>query len=300
MKKYKILFFIALFLCVNKEILGEEIYLKNGDRITGEIIEEGKDFIIVKSDAMGNVNIEKAFIESVSGQKEEPVVLTEEDPEVVWDRKISLGYDRSKGNTDSSQLRSSFFINRNRMHIDELTLKGDLHYSSSDKKMDAQKWLGSLRHAFSFGSQKKWYNFYMLGADHDRFANVDYRLLPSLGIGHWFYDTDSTKFLAEVALGYEHTDYRDVTGDSKETVLVPRGFFEKVVFGDTKIKEDIFFYPTVDDFSDFRLHSETVLTNPLNDKLSLDVSLIDDYDSEPAGDTKKNDLKLITSLTYSF
>ena len=77
-------------------------------------------------------------------------------------------------------------------------------------------------------------------------------------------------------------------------------FLEKVIFGDARIRQDVFFYPIVDDFSDYRLHSETVFSNPLNGELSLDVSLIEDYNSEPLTNVKKNDLRLLTSLTYSF
>ena len=173
-----------------------------------------------------------------------------------------------------------------------------LHKSA--KKMNAQKWNGSGRYAFNLGSQNKWYNFYKLTADHDRFANIDYRLLPTTGLGYWFHDTDSMKLMAEAALGYEYTDFRDATDESEEMLFVSRGFMEKVLLGDSKIRQDVFFYPAVDDFSDYRLHSETVFTNPLSDRLSLSVSFIDDYDSEPSGDIKKNDIRLTTSLTYSF
>ncbi|MDP8229868.1 MAG: DUF481 domain-containing protein [Candidatus Gorgyraea atricola] len=233
--------------------------------------------------------------------EEAPGVLAEEAaPEATWKRNVSVGYNKSSGNTDSSELNASLFVSRNRVHVDEITLKGDIYYSSSDKKMDAQKWNGSGRYAFSFGQKKKWYHFYKLEADHDRFANIDYRLLPNTGLGYWFHDTDSMKLMMEAAGGYEHTEYRDATEETKETVFISRGFLEKTLFENAKISQDVFFYPVIDDFSDYRLHSETVFTNPVSDKLALNVSVIDDYDSKPAGDTKKNDLRVLTSLTYSF
>ena len=288
----KVLIVLSLLFCAGREVCAEEVYLKNGDRITGTIIEDAEDFIVIGTEGMGEVRVSKDFIRGET--------LVEESREIIWDRKISVGYNKSSGNTDSGQLISSFLINRNRMHIDEITLEGDVYYSSSDKKMDTQKWNGSGRHAFSLGSQKKWYSFYKIGADHDRFANIDYRVLPSLGLGYWFFDTDSVKAMAEAAIGYEHTDYRDSTDSDNETVLVPRAFLEKVIFGDARIRQDVFFYPAVDDFSDYRLHSETVFSNPLNGELSLDVSMIEDYNSEPLTNVKKNDLRLLTSLTYSF
>ncbi|MHC4124635.1 MAG: DUF481 domain-containing protein [Planctomycetota bacterium] len=288
----KVFIVLSLLFCAGGKARAEEVYLKNGDRVTGIIIEDAKGFIVISTEGMGEVRVSKDFIRDEA--------LVGESPEIIWGRKISVGYNKSSGNTDSSRLISSFLINRNRVHIDEITLEGDIYYSSSDEKMDAQKWNGSGRYAFSFGSQEKWYSFYKIGAGHDRFANIDYRVLPSLGLGYWFFDTASVKAMAEAAIGYEHTDYRDSTDNDNETVLVPRVFLEKVIFGDTRIRQDVFFYPAVSDFSDYRLHSETVFSNPLDDRLSLDVSLIEDYNSEPSTNVKKNDIRLLTSLTYSF
>jgi hypothetical protein len=220
---YKTIFFILLFLCAVQAARAEEFNLKNGDRITGTVVEEAEDFIVIDTKFMGQVKLNKEFIREL-GEKKEAGILNGDVPDVVWDRRVSIGYNRSTGNTNSSELNSSFFVNKRRARVDEATLEGSLYYSSSDRKMDAQKWNGSGRYAFSFGSRKKWYNFYKLAVDHDRFADVDYRLLPSSGVGHWFYDTDPLKVMSEAGIGYEYTDYRDSDNDSKETVLAARFF----------------------------------------------------------------------------
>lgn len=220
--------------------------------------------------------------------------------EVVWQGEVSAGYDRTSGNTHASQLTVSALINRNRKHVDEITLKGEMYYSSSERKMNAQKWYGMGRYAFSFGQDKKWYNFYGLEGDHDRFANIDYRLIPAAGLGYWFFDSEEMKLMSEVAVGLEHTDYRDQTKDTDEIVLIPRIFFEKTLFGKSKISQDVYAYPQVEDFNNYRVHSETTLTSPVTERLSLRLSLIDDYNSSPPADTKKNDIRAVSSLTYSF
>ena len=97
-----------------------------------------------------------------------------------------MGYNKSSGNTQNSQLSMSLYANRKTDH-DEFTIKGNSLYSSSNNNMDAQKWFASMRYAFSF-RERKWYNFYKLESDHDKFANVDYRIVPSAGIGYWFSD----------------------------------------------------------------------------------------------------------------
>ncbi|NQV04556.1 MAG: DUF481 domain-containing protein, partial [Candidatus Omnitrophica bacterium] len=205
------------------------------------------------------------------------------------------------GNTENDQLSASFFLRRNRMHIDEITLKVDAFYSTSNKETDAQKLYGLTRYAFSFGEDEKWYNFYKVEANHDRLANIDYRLIPGVGAGYWLFDLPETKMMAEIAIGLEHVDYRDETENSNEAVLIPRAFLEKGLFVNSKLTQDITLYPFLKDAGKFRLHSETTFTNPITDKLSLNFSLINDYDSDPpADDTKSHDLRLISSLAYGF
>lgn len=299
--KVKWLLIIILFLTYQLDAYADEVYLKNGDRITGEIIKEKGKEISVKTEALGVVSIRKDSVERiVKASVEKLPEESKEVGEVTWQREVAAGYNRTTGNTRDSQLSISLFISRNKKHVNEITLKGDAYYSSSDRKMNAQKWYGMTRYAFSFGSAKKWYNFYKLESDHDRFADIDYRLIPAAGVGYWFYDLPEVKLLAELAIGLEHTDYRSKTKDRDEAILIPRAFFEKELFVNSKISQDLYFYPALEDFNQYRLRSETILAVALNKKLSLRLNLINDYNSAPPGDTKKNDLRLMSSLAYSF
>ena len=88
-----------------------------------------------------------------------PVACAEETPqekEAAWEGSISAGYNITRGNTENDQLSAGLFLRRNRMRIDEITLKGDVFYSASNKETDGQKLYGLARYAFSFGEDKKW------------------------------------------------------------------------------------------------------------------------------------------------
>ena len=299
--KVKILFILVLFGLFPFTAYSEEIYFKNGDKITGEVVEESEESISINTEAMGIISVNRDFVERIIMAKEEiPVKAIEEAKKPIWQREVSFGYNKSSGNTQNSQLTISMLGSRKRESVDELTLKANTFYSSASQKMDSQKYYGTARYAFSFGEGKKWYNFYKLDADHDRFANIDYRFLPSIGVGYWWYDLPEIKAMAEVGIGLEHTDFRDGIKDTDEIVIIPRGFFEKTLLETAIFSQDVYLYPTFEDFSEYRLHSETTLTSPLTGKYSLRLSIIDDYDSNPIGETKKNDLRFMSSLVYSF
>lgn len=291
---------LLLFLLLpgQDSLYADEIYLKNGDRISGKVIKKNKNAISIKSQAMGLVSIERGFIERIIADKKAGFAKPKEEEPKLWQGEASLGYNKSSGNTQTSQLILRLYGNRKTDH-DEFTLKADSYYSSSNKKIDAQKYSGLLRYAFSFWD-KKWYNFYRIEGEHDRFANINYRLIPSAGIGYWGFDRPGLKLMFEAAAGFEHTDFRDNSGDANEAVLIPRVFFEKRLFVKSRFSQDVFFYPSLSDRGKFRMHSETAFTNPINSQLSLRLSLIDDYNSRPPRDTEKNDIRLISSIMYNF
>ncbi|MDP8234566.1 MAG: DUF481 domain-containing protein [Candidatus Saelkia tenebricola] len=296
-----LLIYFGVILFLNSNLFCDEVYLKNGDRLTGEIIRKDANALTLDSETIGKIDIERKHIErvvsSVITEKEKPLLV---DKKIVWERNFSLGYNLSRGNTDSSQLSSSFFINRKREHIDEYTLRSDLYYSSSNKEMDGQKWSNLFRYAYSFGSEKRWYSFYKLEANHDRFANIDYRLIPAFGAGYWLYDEPKFKITTEVAFGFEYSNYRDQTDSSSNAILIPRIFLEKEFLNKSRIVEDLYFYPSLNDEGDFRIYSETKFINPLTEKLFFKTSIIDEYYSDPVDGVKNNDLRLIFSLGYSF
>lgn len=290
---------ITIFYFVSLQNLSaDEVHLKNGDRISGKVIKEDEKIIEIETDATGLISIRKVFVARIVTDEEIKVVKAKQKKNKLWEGNISLGYNKLSGNTQSSQLSMRLSANR-KTERDEFTLKGDIFYSSSNKKMDAQKYYGMVRYAFSL-REKKWYNFYKFEGEHDRFANINYRLIPSTGLGYWFSDEPDWRFMTEIAVGLEHTAFRDSTKDRNELILIPRAFFEKEFFGESRIKQDLSLYPSLSNAGEYRLHSETIFINPINEKFSLQFSLIDDYNSNPAKDIKKNDTRFISSLVYSF
>jgi len=166
-----------------------QVYLKNGDKLSGEIVFDDEEQIKVKNDFIGTLSIKKAGVDKVVYADKKKAASSQEKKESgPWSGDVSLGYDKSGGNTRDSNLALRLLLNR-KTKDDEFTVKGELFYSSANDKMDAQKWYNMFRYAYSF-HERKWYNFLRSRNDHDRFANVSYRFVPSLGTGYWFCDSE--------------------------------------------------------------------------------------------------------------
>jgi len=292
--------------------LAEEVtvIMKNGDRVSGTRLSEADTGVVIETSSMGQVTISKEFIVEIApgatAAAAVPVVaeVPAEEPQVAekepcpWSGELSAGYSQSSGNTRKSSFLTEAKADR-KTDEDEINLKSTVQYSSSEKKMDTQKWYNLARYARSF-KDSVWYYFTKIEVDHDYFANINYRITPSVGIGYWFSDTDDYKLLAEIGAGYQHTNYRDATKDSNDPILTPRGYFEKKVFKNSRISQEVILYPSLKDTGDYRMHSETVWTTPISDKVSFKLSFIDDYNSNPAAGKKKNDTILASSLSHAF
>lgn len=279
----------------------EEIVFKNGDKISGAILEDTASYLVVNSQALGTITIDRVFIESPAhdGGQGQQTAMDDGEKKAEWSRSVTLGYSRSGGNTVESEASGALAVTR-KTDDDEWNFRASALYGSGDRKMDEQKYYGMLRYGWSFGQDKEWYDFVKLEADHDRFANIDYRFVPTAGIGYWFADEDQWKLKAEVGTGWEYTSYRDGTTSGSDVVLVPRGYVKKLLIGDLWLEEDLTAYLVVDDYDRYRLRSETSLIQKISEQLSWKLSFVDDYNANPGGNAKKNDYRLISSVEYAF
>ena len=297
-------FAIALFLpsrlFADLKDKNAELYFANGDKISGKVISEENDFITIANDSLGELRVKKALVSKVVTEEDkeviETVIIEESKP---WKKELGLGYSQSTGNTRKSNASVGFTANK-KTDKDETNIKANSFYSSANKKMDSQKWYGMGRYALNIWDSLQWFNFYKLEIDHDRFANINYRVLPSVGLGYWFSDTTNWKAMTEAGLGSEYVNYRDDTKNTNEAVVISRSFFDKRLFKESHLSEDFTIYPSLKNSGEYRLHSEAAFTNPVSKQFSLKISLIDDYNSNPAKDKKKNDTQIISSLNYSF
>ncbi len=302
-KKKRILLLLLVSLLFSLQGRSEEFLLVNHDRVTGTVVREDQEVIVVDSEVLGRVTIKREFLlkESFGGDQKNNLKkedLKEKEP-TPWSGETSLGYQMSQGNTEKAQLKASFLAHR-KTSRDEWTMKAQGFYASTQNKMDAKKYDMSTRYAFSFGQDLAWYHFYKIEIDHDRFSNIDMRIVPSTGIGYWFSDREDWKLMAELGAGYEHINYRETSRDTGEGIIVPRLFFERKLIGRSKISSDLSLFVPVTDLNDYRLRAEASFVNPIDDHWAIKMSIIDDYNNRAQGDIKKNDLQFISSLVHSF
>lgn len=313
----KTLLFLFVSFCMTHSVIADVITLNNGDRISGVIREIDAETLEVTSEVFGVMNISKEKISSIMNEEVVKVMqdeivekkkIVEEIPELkeqaiavqkYWNHKLSAGYSMTNGNTKTSAANISLNSHYKRDQND-WNIKSSLDYASSNGRMTTQKFYSKAQSDYRF-VDSKWFNTRSVEVSHDKFAHVDYRILPAIGMGYWFWEGDDSKAEFDTAVGYEYTNYN--TTDTKATgnfALIPHLYFDKVIIGKSKFSQDLTMYPSLESFADYRLRSESAFVNPLSDTLSFKISYIMDYNSTPKNDAKKSDTTLMSSIEYAF
>lgn len=216
-----------------------------------------------------------------------------------WTGNVFAGYNMQSGNTKKAAGNISAAASR-KVENGELSLKGDISYSESNKMMDGQKWDAQARYALDFGENNSWYNFYQLNVDHDYFADIDYRITPSAGLGKHIIKSEDLVWDADAGIGYRITKHRTTDETDDDPTAVAHTYVKKTVFEKAAFSEDLTVYPGLTSNAGVVMRSETAFTNPLSERFDLQLKYIVDLNTEPGPDKKKTDTQLIAGLNYKF
>jgi putative salt-induced outer membrane protein YdiY len=226
---------------------------------------------------------------------------TVQDLEVAFYRyeaHIGLGLNAATGNTDSSALDFDASV-KPYWGPNSLNLAGQIDRRESNGKLDAKNWQASL--GYERDLPGKWFAFLGNLNESDPFQELDLRTAVSIGGGYRFFETDPTHLSVAMGPAYVRENYQAPSPDRSFAAAVWRFDFSRDFFGDDVTAYHNHFL--VKALTEKQLLVNTVqgIKLDLFDDLDLKLEFEWDYASDPApGVSKKNDLRYIVKLDYSF
>lgn len=213
---------------------------------------------------------------------------------------LFAGYNRSNGNTNKSAANMRLDAGKaSGRHT--LSLKSGLSYSANNDLMDGQKWDVLGRYLYDFVQEGEWFTFYQFLADHDRFADIHYRLTPSAGFGYHLARSKDWVCSVDAGFGVRFERHRiNPSADDVFPTAVGHTFMKKTVFSKAFLSEDFVVYPGLEAQVASTLRSETVFSNPVTDRLSTELRYIIDYNTAPSEGNKHSDIQLLGGINYTF
>lgn len=219
----------------------------------------------------------------------------EAEPKSKWERSAAAGLTLTQGNRDTVLFTTDIKGIR-KWDEHELSLGASGTYGEVEDEKSTESVRGFIQYNRLFS--ERMYGYARLDALHDAISDVDYRITLGPGLGYYFIKNDRTRLSGEVGPSFV---LEKQGGDSTSYMAVRFSEqFEHKINDRARIWQSAELLPQVDDFGNFIINAEIGIEASLTERLSLRSFIQDTYDNEPARGRKKNDVKLVTALAYTF
>ncbi len=216
-----------------------------------------------------------------------------------WGGDAGVGLAIARGNTETTNLSMT------------LSAKGPVSksVSSASKAFFLLSREKDVTNAESMGleSQIQWkhterfFSYYGIQGLRDRFKNYSYRILPGVGLGYKVVALENVQLSASAGLSQVFTKYYDSGETDSYTGISLGNEFAWKVSPTAEISQSLNLNTDVSDLSHYFLQFEVSLASAITKGLSVKLTLMDKYDSEPVGEgIKKNDISFIAGLSAKF
>jgi putative salt-induced outer membrane protein len=223
-----------------------------------------------------------------------------------WSGKGQAGYVMSRGNSDTDA--ANVKVDLNLVHDDwkhALSLDGLFGSSgiTSAERFDARLQSNYTINAnlFAFGA---------LAYQDDRFSGFQYQASASGGIGHKFFDSDTTKLSAQLGVGYRSLRPEQLIKDANGAVIdrIPEGTESEVVAttgidfmhqfnSSTRLIDKLV---TESGSSNTSIKNDLALEVKMSKKLSLAAGYGLLHNTRPSAGVKRTDTTTTLNLVYAF
>lgn len=306
-------------------------HLRDGDRVTGTVLSEDANRVVLATSWTKELHIPRSAIERresltngmapatlakptpadtnavVAAKATPPLVMPAPAPKPPkpkrWKGNLSVGTDTQFGARDSQ-----LFTGRLKLTYAQ-PYKSDpkkffrslfdyaVDYGKTDGVKSADRMYGSLKTDFDVGQRVFIYNLAGVGYDDVRRIDLEYEAGP--GVGYHLFTRTNFVMNVEGGANYQvqqRSGSPDVENfyfrlaDDLTWKITPRVTFVE--------KAEVF--PRVEDPGEFRARVEASLSFGLWQNLALKLSVLDLYDTNPANGVEQNEVRIRSSLEFSF
>jgi putative salt-induced outer membrane protein YdiY len=316
----------------------DEVFLKNGDRLSGSVVSKTDGKLILETTYAGKIKIQWADVSHLSTAAPVRLILDDEtgltgilsstaegELRIAWDvdavpkplpisriaainpakilrlkitGQANAGLDVNRGNTD----QDSYHVDSEsifRWVHDRFTVGGSGDLENSSGDKTRQQ--AELSGKYDHFFDGKWYAYSGLNFEHDKFANLNLRATAAAGSGYQIYETDRTKLSIEGGPAYV---WQNFDGSANEQHAAARwGLrFDHYLFQAWKVQA---FHRhsldwSVEDTSDYLFKSQTGIRVPILNKLQATLQLNFDRDNTPAQGARKDDYEYLLTGGYAW
>jgi putative salt-induced outer membrane protein YdiY len=320
----KALAVLGLFLSLPAGAVNVVVQLKNGDRITGELVAQETNHVVITTSwasslvlpisaigglktAEGNVlyappppPAKPAAASPAPQAKAKPAPAA---PKKHLTTTVNFGLDVLSGAKERqiyyTRIKSTYARTYESYPKRSFRTIADYaaNYGETDGAKSANNMAGSLQTDFDFGPNTYFYNAGNVGYDEIRKIDLQYGVGP--GLGRHLYRKPS--FVLDLESGVNYQVQERSAGNSPEDLYLrlADNMTWKLAERLTLAKKFEFIL-NFDDASQFRFRLDSNLSYRLWNSLSLNLTVLDTYDTDPAPGVDNNEVQVRSSLGITF
>lgn len=290
------------------------VEVKGGDRIHGKLVSENEDSVVVVSPILGTMRLSREQIEGITYQDAEAEAAAKAEAAKAakaaeaaaaaakeaspWTAGINLGFSYSRASTVTSSLNIGAQVQK-KTDLQTLTLNAKYFYSYDDGSVTDNDIIVNFDDTWYLTKDSRWNYFVKASYQWDEFQQWEQRFSPYAGFGYAIERSDDLTWNLQLGGGGTW----EYSGD--------RGFDPQFLFATNvdwtidkqqSLTAGVKIAPKITEFSNYllTLSANYKLRIGNDSPVSLNLSLLDIYDSSATGDSSPNDLKLVLSLGYDF
>jgi putative salt-induced outer membrane protein YdiY len=288
----------------------DKLRLKNGDVVTGEIVEASATGVVLAHAVLGELSIAADQIDAqVQGDAALPGPPAPPPPPrpglfgsgllAGWNKQVQLGLTGSSGNSDNMDVlagvRGNYADETQRWQFDS----GYFRASTDGAETKNQAFAMLLRDFLFTG--KRYFAFASTRYDYDQFQEWDHRLSLAAGMGYAFIDREKFDLRGRAGIGGTKT-FGSPGDDEWVPEAVLRLETEWLPAERQKVTAYTTFHPSLSDGGEFRNLTGVDWSLLISDGLglSLNLGVQNEYESDVAPGIEKNDLLYRAALLYDF
>ena len=174
-----------------------------------------------------------------------------------------------------------------------------VNYGKTDGILSANDMSGSVRVELDIEKTKRVFLFDAAGAGYNEIRRIDLSYDDSFGLGYKLIASTNLTLNADIGVNYQKQYFADGTSKDYGALRLGELMGWKISskwFLDQKFE----FYPRFTDIGEYRMRFEANLRYLLSHSLNLNLTAIDQFDTQPAPSVTRNDLLLRATLGFKF
>lgn len=338
--RWRVMCLLGLLACTPPSFAREKtdvVALRNGDRITGEVVGLQYGILQLKTDNIGTIAIEWPSVRSIDTSfsyyveqagnrhyfghiraKDGDLTVADESGSIAipmsdvarlsqvesgfWERidgSLAIGYQFTKSN-DVSISSLSFQSDYRSPRIEASLSASALSTTTPDEGTSDRDQIAST---IRFVGAKK--NFWMLlgSLDRNEELGIDGRVQIGAAAGRHFFQSPFTQLTGIAGLSFNQEWASGANGGQQSLEGVIGGEWRVFRFSDpeTNIDASLLGYPSLTESGRYRTEANVTLSREIINDLTLDLTYYNSYDSDPPDETaSRSDYGIVTSLGYKF